>query len=264
LPGEWTPNQLNNTVNIGLEHTYTYQKGIGNINLGMRSSALLSDYDYQSVNLNVINKTRLGKFQLNTRLVGQYGTGNHWANESSLFLAGANPEEMMENKYTRSMGFFDPEWAEIAATTNIFHYGGGLNLRGYSGYVAPELQSDSTIVFTYKGQTGAAINAELEFDGLFRMKKQNWLNRTFKLNTYLFGDAGIINYSAPGNAILKMSDVRIDAGVGVALTIKKFGILQTVNPLTIRFDMPFFLNRIPATDKEFIQYRFVVAISRAF
>jgi hypothetical protein len=264
LPKEWTPNQLNNTINIGLEHAYSYRRGAGNINLGMRSSALLSDYDYQAVNLNVINKTRLGKFQLNTRLVGQYGTGTNWANESSLFLAGANPEELMENKYTRSMGFFDPEWAEIGASTNIFHHGGGLNLRGYSGYLAPQLQSDSTVVFTYKGQTGAAVNAELEFDGLFRMKRQNWLNRTFKLNTYLFGDAGIINYSPAGSKILKMSDVRIDAGVGVALTIKKFGVLQTVNPLTIRFDMPFFLNRIPATDKEFIQYRFVVAISRAF
>jgi len=117
---------------------------------------------------------------------------------------------------------------------------------------------------TYKGQTGAAVNAELEFDGFFRMKKQNWLNKTFKLNTYLFGDAGIINYNAEGEDVIKMSDVRIDAGVGVALTIKKFGVLQTVNPLTIRFDMPLFLNKIPATDKSYIQYRFVVAVSRAF
>jgi hypothetical protein len=264
LPKEWTPNQLNNTVNIGLEHTYTYRTGTGNINLGMRSSALMSDYNFQLVNLNVINKTRLGKFQLNTRVVGQYGTGSNWANESSLFLAGANPEEMMENKYTRSQGFFDPAWAEIGATTNIFHYGGGLNLRGYSGYLAPQLATDSTVVFTYKGQTGAAINAELEFDGFFKMRNQNWLNKTFKLNTYLFGDAGLINYSAPGSDILKMSDLRVDAGVGLALTIKKFGVLQTVDPLTIRFDMPFFLNRIPATDKEYVQFRFVVGVSRAF
>jgi aminopeptidase N len=212
----------------------------------------------------VINRTRLSKFVLNTRLVGQYGTGKNWASESSLFLAGANPEEMMENKYTRSQGFFDPAWAEIGASTNIFHYGGGLNLRGYSGYLAPQLTTDSAVVVTYKGQTGAAINAELEFDGFFKMKKQNWLNKTFKLTTYLFGDAGIINYSAANDPILKMADLRIDAGLGVALTIKKFGALQTVNPLTIRFDMPFFLNRLPATDKEYIQYRFVIGVSRAF
>jgi aminopeptidase N len=264
LPKEWTPNQLNNTINIGLEHTYSYRKGTGNINIGMRSTALMSDYDYQTLHVNVINRTRLSKFQLNTRLVGQYGTGRKWASESSLFLAGANPEEMMENKYTRSQGFFDPEWAEIGTGTNHFHYGGGLNLRGYSGYLAPEIQSDSSIVYAYKGQTGAAINAELEFDGFFRIKKQNWLTRTFKLTTYLFGDAGIINYNTPDNNILKMTKVRIDAGVGAALTIKKFGALQMVNPLTIRFDMPLFLNRMPAVDKEFVQYRFVVAVSRAF
>lgn len=38
-----------------------------------------------------------------------------------------------------------------------------------------------------------------------------------------------------------MADLRADAGIGAALTIKKFGVLQTANPLTIRFDVPFFL-----------------------
>lgn len=265
LPDEWTPNQLNNTINIGLEHTYGYRAGNGDINLALRSSALMSDYDYQSVNLDVINRTRiLKRLQLNTRIVAQYGTGSHWASESSLFLAGANPEEMMDNKYTRSQGFFDPAWASIGASTNYFTAGGGLNLRGYSGYLAPQLRSDGTLAYTYKGQTGAAINAELDFDGLVRIKKQNWLTRTFKLSTYLFGDGGFINYNAPTETVLKMADFRMDAGVGVALTIKKFGVLQTVNPLTVRFDMPLFLNSPPATDKDYVQYRFVVGVSRAF
>lgn len=265
LPAEWTPNQLNNTINLGIEHVYSYKRGTGNINLGMRSSALLSDYDFKAVTLNVINRNRLGRFNFNTRVVGQYGTGNSWANESSLFLAGANPEEMMDNKYTRSQGFFDPAQAAIGASTNSFHHGGGLNLRGYSGYLAPQLLSDGlTTVYTYKGQSGAAINAELEFDGIIRIRKQNWLTRTFKLTTYLFGDVGVINYNAVTDNILKLSDVRADAGVGVALTIKRFGVLQTVNPLTIRFDMPLFLNKTPATDIGFIQYRYIIGISRAF
>ncbi len=265
LPNEWLPNQLNNTLNIGVEHGYSYHLGNGNINFGVRSSAPLSDYDYQTVQLNVINRTRLGRFVLNTRVFGQYGTGKYWANESSLFLAGANPEDMMDNKYTRSQGFFDPSWAAIGASTNHFQYGGGLNLRGYAGYLAPQLLPNGTsTVYTYKGQSGAAINAELEFDGLIKIKKQNWLTRTFRLATYLFGDAGLINYNAVNDDVLKMSDIRADAGVGIALTIKRFGVLQTVNPLTIRFDMPFFLNKIPATDKGYLQYRYVVGISRAF
>jgi len=130
--------------------------------------------------------------------------------------------------------------------------------------MAPQLQTDETVVFTYKGQTGAAANAELEFDGIIKIKKQNWLTKTFKLTTYLFGDAGIINYNQPSDKIIRMSDVRVDAGVGAALTIKKFAFLQTANPLTIRFDMPLFLNKIPATDKDYLQFRFVVGISRAF
>lgn len=264
LPKEWTPNQLNNTLNVGIDHAYSYKAGTGNINLGMRTTAIMSDYDYQNINLTVINRTRLWRLLLNTRVFGQYGTGLNGANESALFLAGANPEEMMENKYTRSQGFFDPAWAEIGATTNIFHHGGGLNLRGYSGYLAPQIQSDGSIVYTYKGNTGAAVNAELEFSGIIKIRRQNWFTRTFKLTTYLFGDAGVINYSKPGDPILKMADLRADAGVGIALTIKKFGALQTVNPLTVRFDMPFFMNKIPATDKDYLQYRFVIGVNRAF
>jgi len=264
MPTEWAPNKLNNTINVGLEHTYSYRRGTGNINIGLKSTALMSDYDYQSINLNIINRTRLGRLVLNTRLVGQYGTGQNWANESSLFLAGANPEEMMDNKYTRSQGFFDPSWATMGNQSNYFQHGGGLNLRGYAGYLAPQKQSDGTLAFAYKGQSGAAVNAELEFDGIIKIKKQNWLTRTFKLNTYLFADAGVINYNAQTDNTIKMADLRADAGIGAALTIKKFGVLQTANPLTIRFDVPFFLNRIPAADKDYIQYRFVIGVSRAF
>jgi aminopeptidase N len=265
LPNEWIPNQLNNTLNLGIEHVYSYRRGTGNINLGMRSSALLSDYDFKTINLNVVNRNRLGRFNFNTRVVAQYGTGNYWASESSLFLAGANPEEMMENKYTRSQGFFEPSQAAFGASTNHFHYGGGLNLRGYSGYLAPQLLNDGvTTVFTYKGQTGAAVNAELEFDGIVKVKRQNWFTRTFKLTTYLFGDVGLINYNSATDNVLKLGDIRADAGVGAALTIKRFGVLQTVNPLTIRFDVPLFLNKAPAADAGFIQYRYIIGISRAF
>lgn len=265
LPNEWLPNQLNNTLNMGIEHNYGYSYGTGNINLAMRSSALLSDYDFKTLTLNVVNRNRLWRFAFNTRVVAQYGTGSYWANESSLFLAGANPEEMMENKYTRSQGFFDPTQAAIGVGTNQFHYGGGLNLRGYSGYLAPQLLKDGiTVVPTYKGQTGAALNAELEFSGLIKVKRQNWLTRTFKLTTYFFGDVGAINYNMPTDVVLRISEVRADAGVGATLTIKRFGVLQTVNPLTIRFDMPLFLNKPPAVDNGFVQYRYIIGISRAF
>lgn len=192
----------------------------------------------------------------------QYGTGANWANESSLFLAGANPEEMMDNKFTRSQGFFSPSMASYGAGMNNFQYGGGLNLRGYAGYLAPEIDANGNLVMTYKGSSGAAVNAELEFTDLVNFKPK-WFRNWLKFSGYLFGDAGVINVNQPTET-LALGNVRADAGIGTALTIKKFGPLQTVEPLTIRFDMPLFLNRIPATETNYFAFRWVVGVSRAF
>lgn len=269
-PEEWTYGKLNNTVLLGYEHSYKYKRGLGKINLDLRSSTLMSDYDYANIRLSVVNKNRLGKFNFNTRTIVQYGTGNNTPQESSLFLAGASPEELMENKFTRSAGFFPSDWMGYGAGTNNFQMGGGLNLRGYAGYLAPEEAPDGSLRYAYKGNSGAAINSELEFDQIFkfiRITDQNevikWAKNTFKLNTYLFGDIGVINYNTAFED-LQLGNFRADAGVGVALTIKKWGPLQKVDPLVIRFDMPLFLNRIPATESEYFQFRWQVGVSRAF
>ena len=78
-----------------------------------------------------------------------------------LFLAGASPEEMMENKYTRSAGFTPYDWLGYGPEVNHFQMGGGLGLRGYAGYVAPELTGNGDLMLTYRGNSGAALNAEL-------------------------------------------------------------------------------------------------------
>jgi aminopeptidase N len=273
----WQTNKLNNTVTVGLQHIYNYKYGTGDINLSLRSSTLESDFAYAYINLTVINKNKLGKkLNFNTRTVVQYGSGTSWAPESKLFLAGANTEEQMDNKFTRSQGFFMPEWASYGANTNNFNAGGGLGLRGYSGYLSPEEDEDGNVYFTHTGTSGAALNAELEFDQLFKWGLPKFIykskklyrfvshvQRTFKINTYLFVDAGIINYYN-SKSEMKFGFPRIDAGVGTALTIKRWGVLQMVDPLTIRFDMPLFLNRIPAVDDSHFKFRWVIGISRAF
>lgn len=276
-PDEWQVNKLNNTLTIGMEHIYTYKHGTGDINLDLRSSSLASDYDYAYAKLSVVNKNRLGKyFNFNTRTIVEYGTGKNWANESQLYLAGANPEELMDSKFTRSQGFFSPDWAGFGQTTNYFNAGGGLGLRGYSGYLAPQAAPNDEIRFTYKGTSGAAFNAELEFDQLFKWgmpkffyKKKGLykmgmaIRNTIKINTYLFGDVGVINYNNQYEDLM-LADVRADAGVGTALTIKKWGALQTVDPLTIRFDMPLFLNSVPAIEPQYVKFRWIIGVSRAF
>lgn len=262
LPNEWQLKKLNNTLTVGLEHNYNYKRGKGDIDLRLRSSALTNDYDYSYISLSAVNKNDLGKININTKTFIQYGMGNKWANESSLFASGANPEELMDNKYTRSQGFFPADWAEYGTGVNHFHAGGGLNLRGYSGYLQPELDANGNTRLAYKGTSGAAINAELEFQELIKIKNRFLKNR-FKLATYFFGDIGLINYNISTENLL-LTEPRIDAGIGTALTIHKWGPLQTIDPLTIRFDVPFFLNRIPNVETDYVAFRWVIGISRAF
>ena len=176
--------------------------------------------------------------------------------ESSLFLSGANPEDLMENKFMRSQGFFDPNWAGYGANTNYLGSNGGLFLRGYSGYLAPDQTSDGTIYYTYRGTSGASINTELYFNRFFNIKS-NYLKKYFKLESYLFGDVGVIGYEINTNSI-NMSDFRADAGLGFSLTIKKWWILETTRPLTLNFDIPFFLNKIPATEEKYFNIRFII------
>ena len=190
--------------------------------------------------------------------------------ESALFAASANPEALMENKFLRSAGFVPTDWTGYSAiTTNHLQQGGGLNLRGYAGYLIAE-EKGGQILLGYKSRSGASLNAEMDFDGLVRFAPKafrNWLH----FDTYLFADAGLMElsrydslsaYSAltPANT---WSSVRADAGLGVVLTIKKWGIFDKAKPLTVRFDMPLFLSHPPAGE-DYLKFRYVVGIGRTF
>ena len=61
-----------------------------------------------------------------------------------------------------------------------------------------------------------------------------------------------------------LSDVRVDAGIGTAFTIRKWGVFDKAKPLTIRFDMPLFLNRPPFANPQYFNLRYVVGVSRCF
>ena len=206
----------------------------------------------------------LGPFDLRTRAFGQYGSGST-PRESALYLAGANPEEMMDSKYVRSIGFVPYDWLGYGAGVNHFQQGGGLNLRGYAGYLAPEQDPDAQQVMTNYGNTGVALSAELDLDGLI-----NWrpgaFGRYVHLDAYLFGDVGSMGYrtTTQDGQQLYMATPRADAGFGAALTIKKWGPLVDLKPLTIRFDMPLVLSALPAGEAEYIAFRYVVGIGRSF
>lgn len=247
----------NNSVNIDYEHNYNYYSGSGQVNIKFRSNDLLSDYNFSRINLEAINNTRLGKFDLRTRYFAQWGSGNDVPFESSLMLTGGNTEDMLDNKYTRSRGFFPDEWVNFGETTGHFHYGGGLNLRGYAGYLVADSSATDGTFYAFSGISGTSVNVELQFNRLFNFK----LIKFIKMEPYLFADAGIIS---PDENFDRLSDIRMDAGIGSAFTWSWFGPLETVKPITVRVDLPLFLNRTPFVDSDFVKFRYVIGINRAF
>lgn len=269
-PNITSNNQWNNTLNLEFEHRYNVGMGSGKILLGMRTSALYSDFDYASLYVNIVNQKELTSFELRTRLFAQYMTGSNAAPESQLFLAGANPEEMAENKFTRSAGIIPQNMFTYGANVNNFQQGGGLNIRGYAGYLAP-VTANGNQYFLYKGNSGAAVNVELDYDKFINIPPKGML-KYFHLDSYLFGDAGILQSNNPmitetvfpASYSKVTTPLTVSAGAGFALTVKRWGSRDDVKPLTLRFDMPLFLNNTPFVDNEYVKYRWIVGINRAF
>ena len=249
-PEEWSRQKFNNSITFNFLRHYTYKKGTGNINLGMRTPNVGSDFNYSYLDGEAVNKNNLGKFTINTRFYGRVGLGDT-PDESALYTAGANQEELMDNKFTKAPGFFPTDWEGYGNTTNHFHAGGGLNLRGYAGYVLQQKYGNA-----YKGNSGAALNIEMEFQKLFDRRPTK--SHKLKLSTYLFYDVGIIRYEATSGQTA-VSNIMSDAGIGTALKIN-FGYFD-LKPLTIRFDMPFYLSDPPENN---FDLRFVVGVNRAF
>ncbi len=263
----WATGQFNNTLTVGLKHDYHYSDyGRGSYEFKFRSSILTNDYDFNQSSFTWLNtQTIFKKLIFKTRVFAQYGAGINTPTESALYLAGANPEEMTNNPFTRAAGIVPTDWTGYSYNLNHFQEGGGLDIRGYSGYTFAAFDSKGTPLFAYYGTSGAAVNAELEFNKLIHCNPR-FLKNTFALTTYLFGDAGVLNLNPPMRDKLPLvfTTVIADAGLGAALTIQRWGPLQLVKPLTIRFDMPFFLNRLPYGEQNYVQYRFVVGIGRSF
>lgn len=264
-PEQWAVNALNSTWNTGVRHNYRYRKGEGDLGLEARSAGIGAAAPFAQVAATATNNTRIGKLGLRTRAMAQFGTGQT-PMESQLYLAGASPEEMMDSKYVRSIGFVPFDWMGYGAAVNHFQHGGGLGLRGYAGYLAPDLIDGDNLIYTYAGNTGAALNGELDLDGLVRFKPRK-LAEYLKLDVYLFGDVGTMGYRTytdHGTPQIKLALPRADAGLGAALTLRKFGPLSGIKPLTIRFDMPLVLSALPAGETEHFAFRYVVGIGRSF
>jgi hypothetical protein len=259
-PDLWNLGTWNNFINIGFNKNHNYSFGYATQNLNMRSSAFGSGYQYGSLSFTRIDNITKGKLDFRLRSFIQLGSHN-FAPESQLMLAGANNEELMESKYTRSVGFVPSKWTGFGAGINHFQQGGGLNIRGFAGYKAPVGDTTNQYLL-YKGNRGVALNAELDLDRLIKLTPRltrNWLH----IDIYAFADAGIIADKPLTGKWFFANAFRSDAGIGTAFTIKRWGYLGNIKPFTIRVDFPFLINPTPL-NTPYAAYRYVVGIGRCF
>lgn len=259
-PEEWLADRLNTSVTVELSHRYRYSTGEGTATLGLRSAAFAADYDYQSIYLDSKHTYRLWKLPFHSRLFGQYGSGMNWARESRLFLAGANPESLMGNPFTRSNGIIPTDWEGYGNEINHFQASGGLNLRGYAGYQA-FTEEDGSVIPAYVGETGVAVNGELDLQELIPLNTDKW-NEYVRYRLYLFGDAGVINVNQPGQD-LEFADLRADAGIGTAVRVLQWGKFNDLQPVSLRFDVPLWINR-PPSGEDYIAFRWQIGFSTLF
>ncbi len=268
---QWNQNETMNN-SIALEYWTYGSNGIFSYlsNMKLRSSMFsIANYSYLELEQKAGFKGK--KAELKWRMIGRLGSSNQTNNflptESLLNIGGASGEEMLENKYMRSVTMFPDQFNkdrnnQLSSNSSNLHYTGGLNLRGYS--FRPVIEDQGQNYLMYNQNSGIAVNSELHFEKLspIRLKK---LAQTIEMKTYLFGDIGSISNFDLNRFALSESPIVSDAGLGTMISIKKFGVLSGVRPLTLRFDMPFFLSHPSAMDNgEQFKFRWLVGIDQAF
>ncbi len=266
--GGGLPNQKTNTY-LQLQYQTNHSRAKGNTYLNLTSRNAFS-LNYSYIQGTLLHDVKINKLDIRTRIFGRLGYGKETPNESQLFLQGASPEEMMENKFSRSQGFIPLEAGGFQTNDfSTYHHAGGLNLRGYNGYYAIDESKDGTIYINYKGISGAAANMEIDFNRFFNFKPK-YVRDYLQLNVYLFGDAGFINRGkldinnlSHVEPTKSWSKLRTDAGIGTAWTLKKLGPFEKFTPFVLRVDFPFFLSSPPAAKPDYFQWRWIVGLQRA-
>ena len=165
-------------------------------------------------------------------------SSNESPSSSALYINGASPEEMYDNKFTRAYGVFPQQ-------STLPHLGGGLNLRGF--YLDKGISFAPSI-------SGVSTSIELDFTKFVSIKPKSM--RFLNVDTYLFTDYGS-GTELDKNNTQGFKHGYLDAGIGSLWKIKFNG--YNINPLEIRFDVPFYRNSNNPLD-----LRYVIGIGRSF
>ncbi len=262
LPENWTIAKSNASLILGFERNYVMSSGHGNWDIHLRTVAPAGQMTFAYLTSTLLNTLKIGKFNLQHRLFGRYGTGN-LPKESALYLYGGSPEEMYQNPFYRSRGFFPYAWSVSPNfKTGHAHFGGGLGLRGYTGTQGALMDGGTT---EWYGSAGFATNIELDFGGLLSLWRNSQIAEILKYRTYLFYDSGILGKNIPDNDRIiektRWGILHHDAGIGMSLDIgnEKFGIKN----ISVRTDFPIWVS-LPSGGQKPLAFRWIIAISKPF
>jgi aminopeptidase N len=184
--------------------------------------------------------------QFSFRITMRAGFGEH-PSETALYLYGDNPEGMTTSRLTRSRMSMQTQELRFSNRLLPFHQGGGLNVRGYTGYA---FGRDDGIYF---GKSGGAVNAEWDFGDIFAPRSA-FLKKYFHTDLYAFFDAAKIFRG-------EKEQFAADAGVGIAFHFKLYE--EDDSPFIFRIDAPFWLSDAYPDGKNW-RFRYVFGVGRAF
>ena len=261
----------NHTVNMGYEHSFNKGRLNGKWNVKLRTPFLFSDVNYMGLQFESVQTLRIFGSKLKSRFyAATLATGNSQTQqvplESQIFLGGANFEDMLDNKFTRTAGYIPQSMLWGATPGGNFQLGGGLNLRGYAGYLAPVVAAKSgDVSYLFAGNSGVSGSFEYSISDYFKIKS-NKINRYMRTHIYAFSDVGVLSalqLQEFGKGIESPAPFRMDAGIGSTFTVNRWGKRTAIKPFTIRVDLPVFLNRPPA-DQDYLAFRWLIGIGKSF
>jgi hypothetical protein len=269
----------NINLNLFVQQAYAGWGRSGNVRCDVRLSSPWSETQYGYVQLEWKHYQPIGKTNLRLRSVVNYGGGTNPTPESVLYAASANPEESFNNGIYRDFGMinWNANQSSRNAVNQSIQVNGGLNLRGFDNYSIPksvkQANGSDTILAFFRGNQGAAINANWDITALFK-----WVPKVklVAINPYFFGDAGCIGMplkssNSLGETMTKSvySGLLADAGFGANVNLKNFNVLfknkamRASKPLNVKVEFPIWRNAVQSGD-DYLSFRMRLSVGTVF
>lgn len=230
-----------NTVEAKFSHHTRTRRVRTHVYAHLVTNTFKSDYDFSRTDVSVVKNVTLGRrWRLDSRVYWGHGEGAVPI-QHQFYLTGANPVEEYSDHFYRSKGSLPNQWRR----EGHLHKGGGGNLRGY----LEQLEIGNRIL---------AFNLELNFPKLLRrpLRKLPCVGKYIStIENYAFFDIGDIRKND------YTFTFQHDAGLGLFWTVPK--IPPRLGKYIIRADFPIYVSD-PLTDEDELDFRWLVALGRAF